>query len=78
MLHDGFQRDQHIPIKVLASILGIDHKTLKTRIKELGIETGYSNISGNKLDVLIKEYLLKHSSDRHAYVIGQLHALHSL
>ena len=41
---------------VLASLLGIDRKTLQARKKEMGIESGYDEISDDNLDRLVFEY----------------------
>ena len=78
VLHEAFQKGRQISTTVLASILGIDWKTLMTQRKELGIETGYSDISDNDLDDLVWEYRQENPTGGRAYIIGRLRAMHSL
>ena len=78
VLHKAFQKGQNISTTVLANILGIDWKTLQKQRQELGIETGYSDISDSDLDDLVQEYHQENPTGGHAYVIGHLHAMHSL
>ena len=54
VLHEAFQMGRQISTTVLANILGIDRKTLRTQRQELGIETGYSDISDSDLDNLVR------------------------
>ena len=63
---------------VLASILGIDHKTLQARKKEMGIESGYDEISDDDLDRLVLEYHQENPAGGCSYIIGRLHAMNSL
>ena len=78
VLHEAFQKGRQISTTVLASILGIDRKTLMTQRKELGIETGYSDISDSELDDLVQEYRQENPTGGRAYIIGRLRAMHSL
>ncbi|KAF8797423.1 hypothetical protein BYT27DRAFT_7042192, partial [Phlegmacium glaucopus] len=52
VLHEAFQKGRQIPITVLASILGIDRKTLRTQMQEMDIDSGYDEISDEELDTL--------------------------
>lgn len=78
VLHEAFQKGRNISTTVLADILGIDRKTLRTQRQELGIETGYSDISDSDLDDLVREYRQENPTGGRAYVIGHLRAMHSL
>ena len=49
-----------------------------TQRKELGIETGYSDISDSDLDDLVQEYREENPTGGCAYIIGRLRAMHSL
>ena len=49
-----------------------------TQRKELGIETGYSDISDSELNDLVQEYHQENPTGGRAYIIGHLHAMHSL
>ena len=44
----------------------------------MGINSGYSDISDNDLDSLIQEYHQEHPTAERSYIIGHLHAAHSL
>ena len=78
VLHEAFQKGRQISTTVLADILGIDRKTLRKQRQELGIETGYSDISDSDLDDLVREYRQENPTGGRAYVIGHLRAMHSL
>lgn len=78
ILHDAFQKQCRIPSTVLASVLGISRKTLRSRLNELDIDTSYSSISDNDLDSLISEYRQEHPAGGRSYVIGRLRAVNSL
>ena len=78
ILHEAFQTGRRIPTSVLASILGISRATLHARKDEMGINSGYSDISDNDLDNLIQEYRQEHPTAGRSYIIGHLHAAHSL
>jgi hypothetical protein len=72
VLHNAFQRGRQIPKTVLANILGIDRKTLQTRLTELDIKSGFSEISDQELDTLVREYREENPAGGRAYVIGCL------
>jgi hypothetical protein len=55
---------------VLASILGINCKTLQARKKEMGIESGYDDISDDDLDRLVLEYRQENPAGGRSYIIG--------
>ena len=78
VLHDAFQKGRRISTTVLASILGIDRKTLQVRKNEMGIESSFDEISNNDLDKLIQEYRQEYPAAGRSYVIGHLRAAHSL
>lgn len=50
VLHEAFEKGKQIPLTVLASVLGIDRKTLRARIKETDIDLDFSKISDSDLD----------------------------
>jgi hypothetical protein len=74
VLHDAFQANRRIPKTVLANVLGIDRKTLNTRLKELNINSGFSDISDQELDAHVQEYRQENPAGGRAYVIGRLRA----
>jgi hypothetical protein len=74
VLHEAFQGNRHIPKTVLANILGIDCKTLRTKLKEEGINSGFSTISDEELDTLLDDYHQENPTGGRAYVIGRLRA----
>lgn len=78
VLHEAFQKGRQIPIKILASVLGIDRKTLRTRMEELDIDSGYDKISDEELDTLVQQYRQENPGGGRAYIIGCLRAAHSL
>ena len=78
VLHKAFQKERWIPITVLASILGIDQKTLQIRIQEEDIDSGYNEISDEELDTLVWQYHQENPGGGHAYILGHLHSAHSL
>jgi hypothetical protein len=78
VLHEAFQKERRIPVNVLASILGINQKTLQTRIKEMNIDSGFSLITNDKLDELVREYHQENPAGGRSYIIGRLRAVHSL
>lgn len=78
VLHEAFQKGRRIPVSVLASILGIDQKTLRVQMQEMGIDHSYDDISDQGLNALVQQYLQENPRGGHAYVIGCLHAAHSL
>jgi hypothetical protein len=78
VLHEAFQTGRRIPTSVLASILGISRATLHARKDEMGINSGYSDISDDDLDSLIQEYRQEHPTAGRSYIIGHLRAAHSL
>ena len=78
VLHDAFQKGRQISTMVLASILGIDRKTLQERKNEMGIESGFDEISDNDLDNLVQGYRQENPAAGRSYIIGRLRAAHSL
>ena len=78
VLHDAFQKDRRIPTTVLASILGINRKTLQARKDELGIDSGFDKITDAELDDLVREYHQENPVGGRSYIIGRLWAAHSL
>jgi hypothetical protein len=78
VLHDAFQKGRHIPTTVLASILGIDRKTLRARMQELDIDSSYDKISDDNLDNLVQQYHQENPGGGRAYIIGRLRAVHYL
>ena len=78
VLHEAFQKGRQIPIKILASILGIDQKTLRARMEEMDIDPGYDKISDEELDTLVRQYRQENPGGGRAYIIGRLRAAHSL
>jgi len=77
-LHDAFQKGRQIPTTVLASILGIDRKTLRARKTESGIDSGFDRISDYELDDLVRDYHQENPAGGRGYIIGHLRATHSL
>lgn len=78
VLCDVFNTGCNIPQTELARILKIDWKTLKKHLDDLNIDVGYSNISNDDLDALIKEYHDQNPTGGHGYVTGWLHSTHGL
>jgi hypothetical protein len=78
VLHEAFQKGRRIPIKVLAGILGIDPKTLRSQMDELDIDSGYDKISDEELDTLVRQYRQENPGGGRSYIIGRLRAAHSL
>jgi hypothetical protein len=78
ILHDAFQKGRQIPITVLASILGIDRKTLRVQMQEMDIDSGYDNVSDEELDALVQQYQQENPGGGRSYIIGRLRAVHSL
>lgn len=78
VLHDVFNTGRNIPQTELARILGVDRKTLKKRLDELNIDIGYSKISDNDLDSLIKEYHDQNPTGGRGYVTGWLRSTYGL
>jgi len=74
VLHEAFKANRWIPKTVLANVLGIDRNTLNTRLKELNIDSGFSDISDPELDAHVQEYLQENPARGCAYVIGCLRA----
>ena len=78
VLHDAFQKGRRISTTLLASILGIDRKTLQARKNEMGIETGFDEIGDSDLDNLVQAYRQENPAAGRSYIIGRLRAAHSL
>ena len=78
VLHNAFQKGRRIPTTVLASILGIDRKTLRVRMQEMDIDSSFDKISDEDLDTLVRQYHQENPGGGRAYMIGQLRAVHSL
>jgi len=72
ILHEAFQKGRRIPTTVLASILGINRKTLQARKNEIGIDSGFDMISDDELDVLVWEYHQENPVGGCSYIIGRL------
>ena len=47
-------------------------------MQEMDIDHGYDNISDEDLNALVQQYLQENPGGGHAYIIGCLHAAHSL
>ena len=78
VLHEAFQKGRQISTTVLASILGVDQKTLQARKNELGIDSGFDKISDSDLDDLVRRYHQENPAGGRSYIIGHLRAIHSL
>jgi hypothetical protein len=65
-------------LTVLASVLGIDRKTLRARIKETDIDLDFDGISDYDLDDLVRQYHHENPATGRSYIIGRLRAAHSL
>ena len=78
VLHEAFQKGRQILTTVLASVLGIDRKTLRARRNEIGIDSGFDTISDDNLDDLVRKYHQENPAGGRSYIIGHLRATHSL
>lgn len=78
VLRRAFADGQGIPLTILSQVLKIDRKTLRNRLKELDIDTGYSIIDDNELDTLVKKYHDENPTGGRAYVAGWLRSEHHL
>jgi hypothetical protein len=78
VLHEAFQNGRRIPTTVLASILGVDRKTLRAQKNELGINSGFDRISDEDLDALVRIYHQENPAGGRSYIMGHLRAAHSL
>ena len=47
-------------------------------MEEMDIDSGYDEISNKELDTLVWQYHQENPGGVHAYIIGHLHAVHSL
>jgi hypothetical protein len=78
ILHEAFQKGRHISTTLLASVLGVDWKTLQARKTELEISSSFDDISDEDLDKLVQIYHQENPAGGRSYVMGHLCATHSL
>ncbi len=78
VLHEAFQKGRHISTTLLASVLGVNRKTLQARKNELEISSGFNDISDDDLDKLVQIYHQENLAGGRSYVMGHLRAMHSL
>lgn len=78
ILKEATKSSRRIPAITLSNILGIHRNTLRTIIKENGIDTGFSNISNQDLDKKICDYRKDHPSAGRGYIAGHLRSAHNL
>jgi len=78
VLHDAFQKGRRIPTTVLATVLGINRKTLQAWIQEADINFRYDEITDEELDALVRKYYQENPTGGRAYIIGCLRAAHAL
>jgi len=56
----------------------VHRDTLRSRIKELGIERGFDEITDDELDKLIRQYRSENPDAGRAYIFGYLRSNHQL
>lgn len=78
VLHEAFESGRRIPFTKLSKALGVDRKTLRRRMKDLNIETGFSEVTDDELDVLLQDYLRENPVAGRSYVMGHLRSHHNL
>jgi hypothetical protein len=78
VLHDAFQKGRRIPTTVLATVLGINRKTLQAQIQETDSNFRYDEITDEELDALVRKYYQENPTGGRAYIIGRLRAAHAL
>lgn len=74
LLRELFQPSRNLPLTKVAAALGIHRNTLNQKIKRLGLDRTFSQISDDELDGIIKDYRLHHPSSGTSYVISHLRA----
>lgn len=78
VLHEAFRKGRHISTTLLASVLGVDRKTLQAWKNELKIGSGFDDISDDDLDKLVQIYHQENPAGGRSYVMGHLRAVYSL
>lgn len=72
ILQEVFKKGRRISLDALSSILGVHRNTLRSKIKELDINTGFDDISDNELDQIVRLYRLENPDAGRGYVTGYL------
>lgn len=74
-LSEAFRPGRNISLSKVAEAIGVDRKTLSAQMKIQGIvQTPFSTISDENLDVLVKDHKTKHPNAGIRYIRGSLHA----
>lgn len=71
-LADALSPQRNITKSQLAKSLGIDRKTLDKSIQYANIETGYSSITSDELDCILKDYKAERPSSGLRFVTAHL------
>lgn len=65
--------ERRMPLSALARTLKVDHKTLRTRMEELGLSPPeYTPIPDHELDAIISEFLASHPQAGRRFAMGHL------
>jgi hypothetical protein len=71
-LQETVSAKQHVPMKVLANLLGIHHNMLQYKLREMGLYQQFSSLSNLDLDCVIKIYKRLRPNSGIRYTIGFL------
>ena len=72
LLQNAMDPQRRIPKTVLSNTLGIHRHTLRTRLQENNIESGYTNISDAELDEIVAKIRAEKPGTGRAYLDGYL------
>jgi predicted transcriptional regulator len=68
VLQEAMRPGRKIKISHLAAKLHIDRKTLRNNLKRQGIDYGFTEITDDELDALVREYQSAHPDSGYSYV----------
>jgi hypothetical protein len=71
-LHEVMSTKHHLTFRTLANILGIHHNTLRYKLRELGLEHRFSNLTNGDLDHVLKLYKHLRPDSGLRYTVGFL------
>ena len=66
---------RHVHVTEIAQAIGMDRKTLKKRLDEEGIELGYSTLTDDELDTIVRDYRQAKPASGIRYLDGHLRTL---
>jgi len=78
VIRDALSSGRHISLTQLGRILGLHRNTVRAKMKELGVNASFDQISNDELDEIIRQYRMEHPDAGRGYTLGHIRSKYGL